>query len=233
MSQRVLFGVVFVMVLGVLTPPAPAGTFPPAGIDDFPDTTMRFEVEIFAPFGPGVDIWLPGSAVGPTVVQRGDPYPTGVGTETIDTEIIALDLTGHVGGIPITLQESQTLPTLGAIIDTDPDPLESFPAYSFFDVFFDITLMPTTDPVTWMTVYNLDLHPHLMEATIFEIPPDLAETPHYQPDNTETPLYFDHPQLGETHVGNLRNGVHEPEPATMLLLAAAAPFILKRRRRRA
>ena len=43
MSQRVLFGVLCVLVLGTLTVPAVAATFPPTGVDHFADTKMTFE----------------------------------------------------------------------------------------------------------------------------------------------------------------------------------------------
>jgi len=142
-------------------------------------------------------------------------------------EIVSMDLVGTVGPVPAELKESPTVPSPGRILDINPDPGDSFPAESFFDIYFEVTIMLSPLPADWVTLYNIDAH--RMESTINEIPPDLSETPYLQPGVTK--LYFFDPQFGEMHVGNLRQGVHSPEPATMLLLVAAAPIILKRRRR--
>ena len=80
------------------------------------------------------------------------------------------------------------------------------------------------DSETWLTLHNNDTH--TMESTITEIPPDLEDTPYYQPEGV-TALYL----ADDTYVGNLDLGVHTPEPATLALLALGG-FALRRRRRK-
>lgn len=208
----------------MLAGPAVGAVFPPAGQDVIARTRMLFEVELEAPYGPGLGIWLPGVLEGPTTVERGDPYLDG-GFRVIDTEIVSLDLVGEVGPYPASLELSPFNPSLGEIRDTDPDPLEDFPADSFFDIFFQVTVMPTPDPLTWLTLYNG--YPHRMESVILEIPPDLSETPYFQPQ--ETPLLLD-PHDPQTRVGTLRGGEHQPEPATLGLMSLGAVILFRKRR---
>ena len=126
--------------------PAVAGLFPSEGNDVYSDTYMTFKVEIFEPYGPGVGIWINGSLAGPITIHRGTPYSytAGGGQEAIDTELISMNMTGFVGIYQATLTLGPTSST-GMIYDINPAEPNSFPAFSFFDVYYTMRsrLCPT------------------------------------------------------------------------------------------
>ncbi|HXJ32998.1 MAG TPA: hypothetical protein VMS22_03085 [Candidatus Eisenbacteria bacterium] len=132
---------------GCLVPPAVEDVFPPSGIDVF-DSHMTLDgYDLATPFGVcTVDF----DAHGPTVVRRGDPIDLGGGLRQIDTEMLAMELTGiatvvggvgcalPTGDVMVTVFEDPMQTSVGKVTDTNPDPTKDFKADSFFDVFFDV-----------------------------------------------------------------------------------------------
>jgi hypothetical protein len=59
---------------------------------------------------------------------------------TVDTEIVQMQLTGNVGGIPIMIRESPTQQSAGQHVVTPLGPGPEFQVDSFFDIFFEITI---------------------------------------------------------------------------------------------
>jgi hypothetical protein len=78
------------------------------------------------PVGP-VTFWGEGE------IDRSDPYLSG-GLWTVDTEMTSGELQALVNGNPVTI--SVVPPSTGKIQELAPD--TGFPAYSFFDVFFEV-----------------------------------------------------------------------------------------------
>jgi len=64
---------------------------------------------------------------------------TGNTTETFDIEIVAMSLTGDVGGMPVEIRESPSQPSLGQTTITDLGGT-SWQIDSFFDVFTEISV---------------------------------------------------------------------------------------------
>lgn len=138
-------------------PLMPVG-LPDGGIDTFAETNAMLVVQ---PFGlPPMNIEL----MGPTVVTRGSPMVSG-DQAVIDTEIIAMELTGFAPQIgPIGLREDPMMPSHGRVIGNADDPL---PAQSFFDVFIIIDLPNFGDH--WISE-----GPVHVESLIYEVPPAVA-----------------------------------------------------------
>jgi len=125
-------------------------TFPTAGLDAF-DSKMILDDY---PFAVGRDAICPldFEGRGPTVIQRGNPVDIGGGRREIDTEIVAMQLTGTAtilpdrscplppGPVQVTIIEDPTQPSKGKVSDTTSDPARDFPSESFFDVFFEVAL---------------------------------------------------------------------------------------------
>jgi hypothetical protein len=101
---------------------------PPAAIDCF-DSTAEVTVEIF---GVGTD--LVSLAGGTTLVARGPLYDGGGGQLVIDTEMLAMELTGvsPVFG-PVTVEEDPARASQGRILGSAPGVI--WPADGYFDVF--------------------------------------------------------------------------------------------------
>ncbi len=164
-----------------------------------------------------------------------DPLPTDF---RIDTEIVSMTLTGTDPTLgPITMVESPTLLSLGAVTGTPDgteDPVGSpcddpsggcFPAFSFFDVFVEIDV-----PNFAITLFNKD--PVRMETFINGLPPifDL-----YIAQNLPVLLFATSDPTGGA-VGQITQATHvpTPEPSTMLLLGSGlAGLGFFRRRRKA
>ena len=75
---------------------------------------------------------------GTVTIQRSDPRIEG-GVEVVDTEIVAMDLTGTSVTGPITVVESATLVSSGEIRSLQPLP-DEYPASSFFDSFITVAI---------------------------------------------------------------------------------------------
>ena len=129
---------------------------------------------------PDLDTWLgiilSSPLCYPTVVKRtnpagndgNDPRPPEPDLlNDIATEIVSMELTGTAGPITITIKagsDFDLLPSTGAIEELAPG--TDFPAYSFFDIFFELTLTP--DPWGWGPLTNSD--PARMKAVITDPP---------------------------------------------------------------
>jgi hypothetical protein len=163
--------------------------YPPAGRDEFPSGAL-LSVELLD--GSMVHVTLNG----PSAIQRGEPRDAG-GLQVIDTELLSMNLSGVSPMGPLMLRESPTLPSHGQVKQRSAG--ADFPADSFFDVFFDISLdggqhwQPVQDPVR-------------MEAEITAIPPILA---YYRP-----PQPIAVPVIGPNGqtVAIIRHALHVPLP---------------------
>lgn len=132
---------------GCQPPQTVTDAFPAAGEDIFASTLKLDGYELATQVGV-CPISL--SATGPVVVRRGAPAQASDGTRGVDTEIVALQLSGS--GIlpagtpcnpgatdqpfPATLVEDPDQASVGRIVPTGADGAADFPADSFFDVFF-------------------------------------------------------------------------------------------------
>lgn len=136
-------------------------------------------VTLFAvplPDGTTTDLTTAVTVQGPTVIKK--MHPPG-SARTIQTEILSMSLTGvdPISLTPITVRAGSFFglpPSTGAI--TPQTEARDFPADSFFDVFFDITVTDPTGLTKCLTnVDQLDpTNPEnalRMEAIINQIPP--------------------------------------------------------------
>jgi hypothetical protein len=222
-------------------------------------TQASIKVELLSM--PGV--FLPGTFWGPSTVWRSNPFPYvgGGGQEAIQTKLLTLGgyvdnnpanglydegnelvagdgealvpMVGNVGGIPATMNESETKISPGMIIDTNPDAGDSFPARSFFDIFFEVSV------AGFPILHNND--PLRMESTIDSVPPDIWVNKYvgtgwvesYYAGNPDAQV-FDLPlklyDPNEVWVANLtEHPIHQPEPAALGLLAIGGLVLLRRR----
>ncbi len=217
--------------------PAHAVEFPPAG-QDIIQGVVTFEIQMAGEFvGEPEPVDFIGRFEGPTIVQRGDPYPddSAGGQNAIDTEIVSLELLGQVQVVGttdawpahLTLQASR--PSFGRAIDTNVDPGIDFPAESFFDIFFEIQISGT--PLGDVMLLNDE--PLRMSSLIDQIPPDLGLTPYESDPAAPVTLLL---PAGQP-VGVVFFAKHTPEPGTIVLLVfgglTLAGWKLIRRRRAA
>lgn len=165
--------------------------FPPGGVDEFPSGAL-------------LSLEVPGAGLahvtlnGPTRVQRSDPYDSdGDGRMEIDTEMLAMDLSGMSPLGALKIRESPSLPSHGRIVQQSPG--VDYPADSFFDVFFDISW---DDGINWLPVQQ----PVHMEAVIQAIPPILAQ--YQSPPSLAVPI----PGPGGQVIATLRHVLHVPLP---------------------
>lgn len=98
---------------------------PPAGIDAF-DSDMNVILDFGLLGTAAVDL------SGVVTVLRGEPRSES-GVDVIDTEIIAMDMTGDFMGMPVVLRVNPDVSSLGEVRAQNQG--ECFPADSFFDVF--------------------------------------------------------------------------------------------------
>jgi hypothetical protein len=165
--------------------------FPPGGVDEFPSGAL-------------LTLDVPGAGPayvtlnGPSTVQRSDPHDSdGDGRMEIDTELLAMNLSGQSPIGPMRLRESPTRASLGRIVQQAPG--VDFPAFSFFDVFFDVSW---DNGQSWLPVDQSVR----MQAEIQAIPPILA---YYQsPPTLAVPI----PGPGGQVIGALRYALHVPLP---------------------
>jgi hypothetical protein len=165
--------------------------FPPGGVDEFPSGAL-------------LTLDVPGAGPayvtlnGPSTVRRSDPNDSdGDGRMEIDTELLAMNLSGQSPIGPMRLRESPTRASLGRIVQQAPG--VDFPAFSFFDVFFDVSW---DNGQSWLPVDQSVR----MEAEIQAIPPILA---YYQsPPTLAVPI----PGPGGQMIGVLRYALHVPLP---------------------
>lgn len=173
------------------------GDFPPGGVDEFPS-------------GVQLTLDVPGSGPahvtlnGPSRVRRSDPHDTdGDGRMEIETELLSMNLTGASPLGPMQLRESPTRTSMGRIVQRTAG--VDFPADSFFDVFFDISLDGGNN---WLPMDQ----PVRMDAVIDAIPPILA---YYQsPPSLAAPIVGPNGQL----LATLRYVLHVPLPPREILI---------------
>ena len=172
---------------------SPAGVlnFPPGGIDEFPSGAILT-----------LDVPSAGTAYvtlnGPTRVRRSDPHDIdGDGRMEIETELLTMNLSGVTPMGPLMLRESPTRASLGRIVQQAPG--VDYPADSFFDVFFDLSLDGGT---TWQPVDQA----LRMEAVIQAIPPILA---YYRPPQ---PIAIPVIGPGGQVIAVIRYALHIPLP---------------------
>lgn len=147
--------------------------------------------------------------------------------DVIDTEIVALSLTG--GPFVLTAGQGVTpggvilSPSLGVIVE---DPTDSTLALSHFELFFELDL---TALVPGLYLYNHD--PHIMEAVIDGVPP----TGTHVPPAPGPTLLYDDPVAGSV-IAQITDSSHTtvgsvPEPASAVLLAIGLAVLGVRARR--
>jgi Dockerin type I domain len=133
MGKTVMYTLMFLC----LTITGAWGQFPPAGADTYGGNNGNMLIEVFS-ISPMENVSLSG---GPVIVQRSGATDPGDGRDEIQTEIVAMNLTGAApiaGPMVVNLNPSPTTPSKG-MIKADASGSD-FPAESFFDVFVDISL---------------------------------------------------------------------------------------------
>ena len=145
----------------------PNEEFPQPGCDTFV-SGARVIVEINA-----TEEEFPVTLNGPTQIARLNKPHKVNGFDRVDTEIVFMELVGASPFGNITVHESDSVQSRGAITEQENNGANemSFPADSFFDVFFDIEIEDLG-----LTLHNED--PFRVECKIEEIPPILC---FYQP----------------------------------------------------
>lgn len=149
MKKRYFLLVFYALLLGVASVSKVYAAYPAAGSDLFDPSKVTIDWII----RPEPDFF---PATGPTTIQRGDPYDPGDGHQTIDIEIVSMELTGIsplLGPVTVRVGRSFGLPpSTGTIRQQTPG--VDFPADSFFDVFFEIN---TQELPPMSTLHNNDL----------------------------------------------------------------------------
>jgi len=182
---------------------AEAAAFPPAGIDSFA-SNGQFDINVASSFSslfPSVDSLLAANGFislgstslgtntwespilsgGPTTTQiyHGTPYSSTPGgpIDTVDTQMLRLDLTGGTGNLVevvagTALPGTTIAPTYGEVVSNTP--VGGFPATSTFDVFAQVTMagLPTGD-------YLYNTSALVLQSTIYSFPPNLGLNPYY------------------------------------------------------
>jgi len=147
------------LILAVLgSDGAQAADCPPAGADSF-DSLMNIEVQVD---GLGMENL---ELEGLVTVVRDDARDDG-GIDVIDTEIVAMTLTGEFMAMPITLRINPDESSLGEVRAQDPS--SCFLADSFFDVFIEVEVSGL-DPL-------VNLEPVRLEAGNLKALPPLFDT---------------------------------------------------------
>lgn len=148
-------------------PIQPDADFPQPGCDTF-SSGGRVIVEINA-----TQQQFPVTLNGPTQIERLNTPHKVNGFDRVDTEMIFMELTGSSPLGTIIVTESGSRESLGAITEqANSGPNEmSFPANSFFDVFFEVDIQQLD-----MTLHNEE--PLHVECKIDQVPPVLC---FYQP----------------------------------------------------
>ncbi len=129
---------------------------PPGGVDTL--VTCAFVEIIYGP-NPPVPGQPPDDVLkfdGPTIVNRANPQPGPTGQPTVQTEIVAMDLTGfhpELGAMQLTLDPAMP-PAPGEAVSLGED--QFWPMDSFFDI--------------WYVVHMIDLG--------FQLKPEPSQPPH-------------------------------------------------------
>lgn len=132
---------------GCQPPQTVSDGFPGAGFDNFASTLKLDGYELATEVG---SCLISLDATGPVVVRRSAPTEDASGVRGVDTEIVAMQLSGsgtlpagtpcNPGGedqsFPVTVVEDPDQVSAGRITPSGVDGAADFPANSFFDVFF-------------------------------------------------------------------------------------------------
>ncbi len=186
-------------------PVSPNLPFPDPGCDEFSSVATVQVVFTNPPIDP-----LECDLSGPTQITRGAVVSKP--PDSIDTEIVAMELTGQCepGAIAVTVRESPTQASTGRIVEQADGIVGTleFKADSFFDVFFEIDT-----PLG--TLHNQDAL--RINCKIQGIPPFGCL---YEPDVGVIPLFDD----TEKEVGTLLHAAHIPiDPNKVLVIFSNAP----------
>ena len=181
-------------------PITPDAEFPQPGCDAFGSAArVKYQVN-------GSDVVHTVNLNGPTLIARTNkPHKNTEGRDEVDTEIVHMELTGTSGLGQMTVVESPSRDSTGKIIEQQNSGSNkmNFPADSYFDVFFEVT-------VGGLTLHNND--PFRMECKIEEVPPVLC---FYLPPITgPIVLYNDN----EVKVATLKHALHIPLPPKETLI---------------
>ena len=180
---------------------------PAAGCDQF-NSAASVKVQFTNPPSDPLDCDLGG----PTLITR-DAVVEGT-LDSIQTEIVAMNLTGTCGGVVVTVRESSDRESRGKITEqqnNDPGELE-FKANSFFDIFFEVDT-----PIG--TLHNQE--PLHLECKIQSIPPFGCV---YEPEIGSLILYND--AVPKKEVAKLIHAAHIPlDPKKKLLIFENAPKV--------
>ncbi len=84
------FAMAALLAAGVSFAQVPPAGFPPAGIDEF-DSSAIIALDLTSSGGPETTVTI----VGPTRIDRSDPFDSGDGRDVIETEILSLELRGE------------------------------------------------------------------------------------------------------------------------------------------
>ncbi|MCK4539108.1 MAG: T9SS type A sorting domain-containing protein [Candidatus Krumholzibacteria bacterium] len=104
---------------------------------------------------------------GLTTYQWGERYFNGV-TDVIDTELIDANLHGELTGFCISFQQHPSLPSPGKV--EFPGPGADFPAESFFDVYFEVTIPDLMPMDTLHTIVPIHISDIIDEMTPYFSP---------------------------------------------------------------
>ena len=178
---------------------------PAAGCDEF-NSAASVKVQFTNPPSDPLDCDLGG----PTLITRAAVAQGAL--DSIQTEIVAMNLTGICGGVVVTVRESTTRDSLGLITEqqnAEPGVLE-FEADSFFDVFFEVDT-----PIG--TLHNQEaLH---LECKIQSLPPYGCV---YEPDVGNLILF----NADKKEVAKLIHAAHIPlDPKKKLLVFENVPKV--------
>jgi hypothetical protein len=180
--------------------PIANGEFPAAGCDEF-DSGARIIIQMG-------EATIPVTLNGPTQVERKNSPADGDsnGRDDIDTEILALELEGTSSLGLVTVRQSSSRDSLGAIEEqaNDTSNQVDFPADSFFDVFVEVSIPGVG------TLHNVD--PIRMQCVINEIPPILCF--YEPPPGDPIELLDDQEQV----VAFIVHAVHLPLPPNEVLV---------------
>ena len=144
---------------------------------------------------------------GPTLIARLNKPTKSGGFDRVETEIVGMELAGASPLGDITVRESEDRESRGAIVEqvnTGAGKM-NFPANSFFDVFFDVTI-----PDLGVTLHNEE--PFRVECKIEEIPPILC---FYQPPIADP---IDLLNSSGDKVAKIIHGLHIPLPPNETLV---------------
>jgi len=174
--------------------------FPPPDNDCF-DTILQADLQLFSPPFP-VPYMAPLSAQGPTLVRRTGPYLPPTLLETIDTEILSMNLRGFdpmLGNFEIRTNPAAGAQSLGNAQE-NPGP-GTYPADSFFDVFVAIDSLPGGT----MQAQTKPPNPNHIQAQLSTVPPGSGTV--YQEPPSDVARLWD--PAGTTVIGQLSNVQHQ------------------------